>query len=257
MVGPAGAPGPAGVPGVPGQKGEKGDIIIGPPPPPPPRPAKGQKGEPGKPGRDAFVGPVEPLGSPGADGDSGQPGVPGPRGVKGDPGAPGPVASGVAYTRWGSSLCPKGNGVTRIYKGRTGSSSSADSGGTADYLCMPEDPEYTLPHIPGVQGRSLVYGTEYESPLVTGQNQFNAPCAICFISGRSAILKIPAKTTCPDGWTREYFGYLMSTNNGSHRTTYECVDNSMESLPGSGNDMPAGQFWHVEGSMWWFRMSTI
>ncbi|KAK2174253.1 hypothetical protein NP493_816g02017 [Ridgeia piscesae] len=38
---------------------------------------------------------------------------------------------------------------------------------------------------------------------------------------------IPARLTCPDGWTKEYVGYLMSahyTHQG--RTTYTCVDNA-------------------------------
>ena len=113
---------------------------------------------------------------------------------------------------------------------------------------MPGDPEYTLPHTLGVQGHSSVFGTEYESPLASGGNQHNAPCAVCLISGRNTVLKIPAKTMCPSGWTREYHGYLMSANVGSHRTTYECIDRSMESLPGSQNDAPGGQFWHVEAN---------
>ena len=254
VAGPVGVPGPDGIPGRPGQKGEKGNTVRAPPSRPPPRglpAAKGQKGEPGNPGIDGVIGPsghTGPPGRDGPDGDPGAPGAPGPRGVKGDGGAPGPVVRGVAYTRWGSSFCQNGAGVTRIYKGWTGSSLSSDSGGAANYLCMPEDPEYTLPSRPGVQGDSFVYRTEYESPVLTSRNQHNAPCAVCFISSRNAVIMIPAKTTCTTGWTREYYGYLMSANVGSHRTMFECVSRSAEPIPGSQNDIPGGQFWHVEAN---------
>lgn len=252
MMGPVGVPGPDGIPGRPGQKGEKGNTIRAPPSRPPPRglpAAKGRKGEPGIPGRDGSFGATGPTGPPGRDGPTGDPGTqgaPGLRGVKGDRGAPGPVVGGVAYTRWGSSICPEGTGVTQVYKGWTGSSLSSDSGGAANYLCMPEDPEYTLLSRPGIQGNSFVYQTEYESPVMTSRNQHNAPCAVCFASSRNAIVMIPAKTTCPIGWTREYYGYLMSANVGSHHTMFECISRGAESLPGSQNDMPGGQFWHVE-----------
>ena len=38
---------------------------------------------------------------------------------------------------------------------------------------------------------------------------------------------IPAKMSCPSGWTREY--YLMSEYIGHRRTEYICVDSNMES----------------------------
>jgi hypothetical protein len=180
------------------------------------------------------------------DGDPGAPGVPGLRGMKGDPGVTRSVPRGISYTRWGGSTCP--TGVTRIYKGWVGSSLSSDTGGASNYLCMPEDPEYSLPSRPGVQGESFVYSTEYKSPIVTIRNQYDAPCAVCFIPNRSAVVQIPAKTNCPSGWTREYYGYLMSANIGSHRTTFECVNRSTQTLPDTQSDTPGGQFWHVEAS---------
>jgi hypothetical protein len=87
---------------------------------------------------------------------------------------------------------------------------------------MPDDPQYTLPFQPGVQGHSYVYGTEYEGPpLVSGREQHNAPCAICYIPTKHTVIMIPAKTS---GWTREYYGYLMSKHKIFSRTMYECVD---------------------------------
>ena len=117
-------------------------------------------------------------------------------------------------------------------------------------MCMPNDPEYTLPSRAGTQGYSYVYGTEYEDPLVPGRVQHNAPCAVCYLPTMNTVLMIPAKTSCPSvggPWTREYYGYLMveHVSNSGH-TTYTCVDKDMESVPGSDNHIDGGHFYHVE-----------
>ena len=169
-------------------------------------------------------------------------GSPGPQG---HPGSPAAIVGGVTYKRWGKSTCR--SGVTRVYAGRTGVSLYTHQGGAANYLCMPNDPEYTLPYRNGIQGSSYVYGAEYEGPpLVSGRSQHNAPCAVCYLPTKNTILMIPAKTSCPSGWTREYYGYLMSEGTGNRRTMYECVDSTMESVPGSQNGISGGHFYHVE-----------
>ncbi len=134
-----------------------------------------------------------------------------------------------------------------MHAGRTGVSFARHSGGGGNYLCMPDDPQYLETYIPGVQGKSYVYGTEYEGPpLVSGRIQHNAPCAVCHIPDKLSVIMIPAKYTCLSGWTREYYGYLMSEHVNNNRSTYECVDISMESIPGSQNDVSGGHFNHVE-----------
>jgi len=41
---------------------------------------------------------------------------------------------------------------------------------------------------------------------------------------------IPARTSCPAGWTQEYAGYLMSEHTAPNRppSTYICVDGAPE-----------------------------
>ena len=196
LPGPAG---PAGLPGFYGPRGSKGDTgEIG---------TKGQKGQSSA----GVQGPVGPAGLPGLKGSRGDTGAVGAKGQKGQEGPPGPPASsgnGVTYTRWGKSTCR--SGVSRVYAGKTGSSFHEHKGGAANYICMPNDPEYTLPYQSGVRGHSYVYGTEYEVPLVSGRSQHNAPCAVCYVPTMNTVIMIPAKTSCPSGWTREYYGYLMS-----------------------------------------------
>ena len=94
---------------------------------------------------------------------------------------------------------------------------SGDQGGAANYLCMPNDP---LPYTAGVRGHSYVHGTEYEQPLVSGRHQHNAPCAVCYLPTKNTVLMIPVRTSCPSGWTREYYGYLMSEHINNRRTMY-------------------------------------
>ena len=75
---------------------------------------------------------------------------------------------------------------------------------------MPTDPEYRLSYCPGVQGYSYLYGVEYEGSTVPNHANHNAQCAVCLLSDKEVLLMIPAKISCPSGWTREYYGYLMT-----------------------------------------------
>jgi len=68
-----------------------------------------------------------------------------------------------------------------------------------------------------------------------------APCAVCYVSGRSTILMVPARTQCPDGWTSEYAGYLISEMNYStkKRSSYICWDEAPEVAVGGTSKDPA------------------
>ena len=58
---------------------------------------------------------------------------------------------------------------------------------------------------------------------------------------------LPAKTSCPESWTREYYRYLMSGNIGdSGRSSFVCVDREYEPVPGSQEHRNAGHLYHVE-----------
>ena len=194
-------------------------------------------------------------GRDGRDGRDGVPGPRGPQGQKGDQGIagpPGPRNGGVVYTRWGKSTCPSVSGTTLVYAGRVGGTWYLDAGGAANYLCMPDDPDY-LSYQPGVQGYSYVYGAEYQSyqgPL-RAVNDHNVPCAVCYVSTRVAVTMIPAKTKCPTTWTLEYSGYLMSgtrIHSNRHRTTYECIDKDPDSVAGSASNTNGVVLYLVEAN---------
>ena len=215
----------------------------------------------GRDGRDGRVGMPGATGPQGPPGERGDPGGPqGPRGLTGSRGAPGargpagppgPRSGGVTYVRWGKSSCPNVAGTQLLYAGRAAGNFYSTQGGGSNYLCMPEVPEYsaTLRYTPGSQSYSEVFGVEYELPIV-GTNNHNVPCAVCSASTRVGVVMIPARASCPTGWTREYYGYLMSQSNNWHnrRTPFECVDKDQDSVPGSQANTNGALFYHVEAN---------
>ena len=59
-------------------------------------------------------------------------------------------------------------------------------------------------------------------------------------------MMIPARLTCPSSWTREYYGYLMAERYDYHRTMFECVDQSPQSVPDSAANTNGVLFFLVE-----------
>ena len=207
----------------------------------------GQPGSSGRDRRDGITGPPGFRGEPGpTNGSRGLPGVKGEAGPRGNTGTPGPKNGGVVYTRWGNNTCPNVLGTEQIYNGIVGGSYYIH-GGAVNYQCLPLDPEYTLPFQSGIQGYMHIYGAEYENP-VRGTHNHNVPCSVCLVVTRLIALMIPAKTSCPQYWTKEYEGYLMSGHHGHKRSMFECVDKGQESVPGSIASNNGALFYHVEAN---------
>ena len=164
-------------------------------------------------------------------------------------GLPGVTSCGENYIRWGRTTCPRT--ATLVYSGIAAGSWWSATGGGANYLCLPRYPQYTS-YAHGIRRVSL-YGAEYQlwghSPYPTAIHDDNVPCAVCSVN-RCQKLMIPARTSCPSGWTREYYGYLMTTapGNNHYRTMYECMDREPQTIPGSGANTDGAVFYHVEAS---------
>ena len=47
---------------------------------------------------------------------------------------------------------------------------------------------------------------------------------------------MPAAVSCPNGWSVEYSGYMMSISQRYHTSNGMCVDGNAEILPGSERD---------------------
>ncbi|KAI0208131.1 hypothetical protein LSAT2_007226 [Lamellibrachia satsuma] len=163
---------------------------------------------------------------------------------------------GAVYIRWGRKTC-SGNDTELLYWGVVAGSLYTHSGGGSNYLCMPRDPDWGPKTTAGFQSGGHLYGAEYEIQSNDPFSKANAqslhnndiPCAVCLVASRQTKLMFPAKLTCPDGWTKEYSGYLMAehyTHKG--RTTYVCMDNAPEVILGGGLDKNGVLFYVIEAT---------
>ena len=215
----------------------------------------GLKGEMGSRGTKGEKGNRGPLGLIGFKGTPGQKGIKGAIGPKGAPGQKGMKGDkeerngGTVYVRWGHDKCPPT--AQLVYSGRAGGSKH-DLGGGSNPQCLPPDPNF-LRTISGRQERGYMYGAEYETNTdsnshVHGVDDSDVPCAVCHVSTRTAVYMVPAKYTCPSGWTREYFGYLMSSHTGHKRIVFTCMDTAFKTVVGSASaDKEGLLFYFVEG----------
>jgi hypothetical protein len=159
----------------------------------------------------------------------------------------------VTYIRWGKNSCPTVTGTQLLYAGRAGGTSYGSSGGGAEKLCLPLDPDYiNVARSTSANLISTLHGAEYQThngPLNSILDQ-NVPCAVCYASTRAAMIMIPAKTQCPSSWTREYYGYLMTEREhaGHRRSSFDCVDVTPDVVPGGTGDTNGALFQHVVAS---------
>ncbi|XP_020912367.2 collagen alpha-5(IV) chain [Exaiptasia diaphana] len=236
-----GTPGAAGSPGKPGKDGRDG--------------SQGKDGAPGKDGV-GLPGSPGPRGRDGRDGQHGtpgtrgSPGLQGPRGTQGLRGPPGPKSGGVQYIRWGRTSCPFGANL--VYKGRVGGEDHAHPGGGSNYVCLTESPKYAS-YNDAHQSSGFMYGAEYQTkqsynPFPHNPHDHDVPCAVCFVPTRNAKLMIPATYECPAGWSKEYWGYLMTEYyNHPNQRNFICVDKDPEVIKGSLADKNGALLYTVEG----------
>ena len=196
---------------------------------------KGDKGEKGSNGLQGLTGLTGPKG------------VPGQKGTKGDKEE---RNGGTVYVRWGHDQCP--STAQLVYSGRAGGPLYNNPGGGSNPQCLPLDPNFLTPISARPQHRDYMYGAEYytygdnKNP-VKGVHINDVPCAVCHVSNRTAAYMVPAKYTCPTGWTREYYGYLMTEYHKTHRLQYICVDNAFEVVIGSSSSSYGVLLHFVEG----------
>ena len=132
---------------------------------------------------------------------------------------------GVVYTAWGRTSCPTGS---LVYRGRTAGDHHGHGGGGVDYQCMRRDPNY-ISYNDGNQNGGLLYRTEYQTSgygagYLTSDNNYEVPCAVCYRGDLNTKFMQPGNTGCPSGFTRAYYGYLMSAHyQNGHPTNFICV----------------------------------
>ena len=151
--------------------------------------------------------------------------------------------------RWGRTTCPNITGAELVYSGRAAGSNNQATGGTSDVLCLPEEPEYM--NSSDGHPRATISGAEYrgqQQPLHEVHNQ-NVPCVICHATQRESSLMIPARISCPDTWTLEYSGYLMTGYKDQQgRQSATCVDKDPETVPGEAGEGGGTLFQHIKAT---------
>lgn len=135
--------------------------------------------------------------------------------------------------------------------GTMGGGYYAHEGGGTNYVCLTNNPIYDK-YESGWQGTAAIYGTEYETSFSGFRrgnlNQHDAPCAVCYVRLRVSQVMIPGTNKCPPGWTREYYGYLMTSRyNHAHPSEFVCVDVDAEVVPGSHIDTNGALLYMVQG----------
>ena len=127
------------------------------------------------------------------------------------------------------------------------------TGGMSNTVCLHSKPNFQR-FSDSVDTSQYIYGQEYQ---ITGFNPFknsalndrDAPCAVCEVETRGTRIMIPARNVCPDGWTLEYKGYLMSAHYGHKgRASAVCVDDNAEGLPRSEKDQNGNLWYTIQGS---------
>ena len=101
-------------------------------------------------------------------------------------------------------------------------------------LCLPHNPDPTPSDYPRAFQASpafgSLYGAEYQFSYRNIAIDDDVPCASCLLTHASSVIMIPAKTTCPTGWTVQYSGVLTADANWPDHTGREflCVDGNPE-----------------------------
>lgn len=145
----------------------------------------------------------------------------------------------VIYSSLSVSYCNLNNSNhIYMYKGIAGGGFYDRPGNGANTLCLPHNPDPAPSGFPthfqydDRSSSSFIYGTEYQYTYRNIAVDDDAPCAVCNVAHTSSVIMIPAKMTCPTGWSKEYAGVLTASaqSSGHHIGEYLCVDENAEYL---------------------------
>ena len=113
--------------------------------------------------------------------------------------------------------------------GSAGGSKWDHKGAAANYLCLPQQPEW-LSRAPTYH--AYLYGGEYDTSAFGTTDGDDIPCAVCRTTYNS-VMMIPARVNCHGGWTKQYHGYLGAGYYGHNAASeYVCVDENAEAVQG-------------------------
>ncbi len=81
-----------------------------------------------------------------------------------------------------------------------------------NYQCMPTEGRYINynQNDSYYSNTTVTYANLVKYNTFRKENNLTSACALCRISGRTTIKILPATNVCPEGWTKQYHGYLMT-----------------------------------------------
>jgi hypothetical protein len=104
-----------------------------------------------------------------------------------------------------------------------------DEASTTNTLCLPHNPDTAPVGLPYSSSYGRIYGSEYEFNFKNIAQNDDVPCTVCHTTQAVSIM-IPAKTSCPSSWTKQYAGFLASEGSYSNQygADYLCFDGDPE-----------------------------
>lgn len=116
-----------------------------------------------------------------------------------------------------------------MYKGIAGGGDYVQPGNGANTLCLPNNPDPAPWDFPthfqnnDRAASNFIYGAEFQYTYRNIAVDDDVPCAIYSVAHASSVIIIPAKMTCPTGWSKEYAGVSISSSVwSSHWRVFVC-----------------------------------
>uniref|UniRef100_A0A8W8M0W1 Short-chain collagen C4 n=1 Tax=Magallana gigas TaxID=29159 RepID=A0A8W8M0W1_MAGGI len=171
---------------------------------------------------------------------------------------------GGIFVRWGRKDCP-GNNTELVYSGFAGGSYYSHTGATAEFVCLPRDPDLTTKFS---SGYAYMYGSEYDTTEFGHADGDDLPCSVCRSTVESSVLMIPAgavfirwgRKDCPENNTElVYSGFAGGSwpNHKGAAAEFVCLPrdpdlttkftSSVAFMYGSEYDVPTTDFGHANG----------
>ena len=139
--------------------------------------------------------------------------------------------------------------------GISGGTYYSHTGGAVNYVCLPFDPTFDQYDDKFNHDNQNMHGAEYwansinipGTPFDKSLRGHNVPCAVCHSTTRNAVLRIPGRNKCYNGWHLEYAGYLMAGKlSNAAASEYACVDRKPITLAGGSASRTGAYFYPVE-----------
>ena len=132
------------------------------------------------------------------------------------------------YVRWGNSACP--SSAEHVYSGTVAGGDWSSAGSTSSVLCLHHKPVFGQVIHPNYIGH--ISGAEY-SAYPGPHSDIDPLCVVCRVP-RPTTIMVPGTNVCEDGWTLEYNGFLMGSEDkdpSNHESV--CVDSEFVGRDGS------------------------